>query len=124
MKSPSLPLYSISGILFSHRWSPQVNGGIDGYTRMVVYLRCSPNNHAITVYSSFLDAVRQFGLPSRVQSDQVGENIFVAQHMLEHRRDLRRSIITGASTHNQHIEYCWCDMHQDVLPPFLSLGEC
>ena len=61
------------------------------------------------MYSSFLDAVRQFGIPSRVRSDQGGENILVAQHM--HRGDGRGSIITGASTHNQRIERFWRDMH-------------
>lgn len=80
------------------------HGRIDGYTRMVVYLRCSSNNRASTVYRSFLEAVQQFGLPSRVISDQGGENILVAQHMLEHRGDERGSIITGASTHDQRIE--------------------
>ena len=97
------------------------HGGIDGYTRMVVYLRCSSNNRAETVYQSFLDAVRQNGLPSRVRSDQGGENILVAQHMLEQRGDGRGSIITGASTHNQRIERFWRDMHRCVTKLYYRL---
>ncbi len=103
------------------RWRLVTHGGIDGYTRMVVYLRCSSNNRAVTVYSSFLDAVRQFGLPSRVRSDHGGENVLVAQHMLEHRGDRRSSIITGASTHNQRIERFWRDMHRCITKVYYRL---
>ena len=79
---------------------------------MVTYLRCSTNNKASTVYELFLEAVHNFGLPSRVRSDQGRENILVAQHMLEHRGMDRGSIITGRSTHNQRIERLWRDCHQ------------
>lgn len=88
---------------------------------MIVYLKCSPNNRASTVYDSFLQAVRQFGLPSRVRSDQGRENVLVAQHMLEHRGDGRGSIITGASTHNQRIERFWRDMHRCVIKTYYRL---
>ena len=43
---------------------------------MVVYLRCSSNNRASSFYDSFSQAVQQFGLPSRVRSDQGRENVF------------------------------------------------
>ena len=58
--------------------------GIDGYSRMVVYLKCSSNNLSSTVYSLFLKAVNHYDLPSRVRSDQGRENYRVAQHMIEH----------------------------------------
>lgn len=32
------------------RWRMVVHGGIDGYTRMIIYLGCSTNNQATTVY--------------------------------------------------------------------------
>ena len=88
---------------------------------MVVYLKCSPNNRASTVYASFLQAVHQFGLPSRVRSDQGGENVLVGHYMLVHRGDARGSIITGASTHNQRIEHFWRDMHRCVIKVYYRL---
>ena len=41
---------------------------IDGYSRLVVYLKRSTNNLASTVYGSFIDATRRYGVPSRVRS--------------------------------------------------------
>ena len=103
------------------RWRLVTHGGIDGYSRMVVYLKCSSNNRSATVYSLFLEAVRQYGLPSRVRSDQGRENYKVAQHMIEHRGAERRSMITGNSVHNQRIERFWRDLHYSVTNLFYRL---
>ncbi len=59
--------------------------------------KCSDNNRASTVYTSFLQAVGQYGLPSRIRVDQGGENVQVAQHMLRHRGLNRRSVLVGSS---------------------------
>jgi len=56
------------------------------------------------VYESFLEAVQKYHLPSRVRSDQGGENMLVAQHVIESRGAKHNSIIVGASVHDQHIE--------------------
>ena len=64
------------------RWRLVTHAGIDGYSRLIVYLRCSTNNKARTVYELFIEAVHQYHLPSRVRSDQGGENILVGQHMM------------------------------------------
>lgn len=88
--------------------------GIDGYSRMVVFLHCSTNNRASTVYSHFLQATHDYGTPSRVRTDQGKENTLVAQHMLEHRGTNRGSMIVGSSVHNQRIERFWRDMHRCV----------
>lgn len=66
------------------RWKLVTHGAIDGYSRKVLYLKCSNNNRASTVYDLFLEAVYHYGLPSRVRSDQGTENVLVAQHMIEH----------------------------------------
>ena len=63
------------------RWKLVTHAGIDGFSRMVVYLKCSPNNASVTVYDLFLQAVRKFSLPSRVRSDQGGENRLVALYI-------------------------------------------
>lgn len=61
-----------------------IHGGIDGYSRKVMFLHASDNNKASTVLSSFVAAVQLFGVPKRVRSDKGGENVEVARFMLEH----------------------------------------
>jgi len=97
------------------------HAGIDGYSRVIVYIECSNNNRAQTVYSLFLRAVQQFWLPSRVRCDQGGENYSVALHMLQNRGVDRRSVIVGSSVHNQRIERLWRDLHRCVTQLFYRL---
>lgn len=76
-----------------------VHAGVDGFSRLPVYLSASNNNRAETVLSLFIDAVETFGLPSRVRSDKGGENYNVGSYMLNHpqRGPGRGSIIAGWS---------------------------
>ena len=76
---------------------------------------------ATTVYELFLVAVQQHQLPSRLRVDQGSENVLVAHHMLEKRGHDRRSVIVGASVHNQRIERLWRDMHRCVTILFYKL---
>ena len=48
----------------------------------MVYLKASANNRSKTVLQSFLSAVEECGWPSRVRSDQGGENMDVARAMI------------------------------------------
>ena len=82
------------------RWRYITHCGIDGYSRLVLFMKCSTNNRASTVLEYFVEGVRKYGLPSRVRTDQGRENMLVAQYMLEHREPGRGSIITGSSNHN------------------------
>lgn len=84
-----------------------IHGGIDGYSRVIVFLKASTNNRADTVASLFREAVDRYNLPSRVRSDQGLENIDVARIMLIKRGLNRGSIITGTLVHNQRIERLW-----------------
>lgn len=70
--------------LFSYRWNFVIHGCIDGYSRLITYLKCSDNNWADTVFQCFIDATRQYGLPRRVHSDREGENVQVVEYMLLH----------------------------------------
>ncbi len=98
-----------------------VHAAIDGFSRTVLFIKCSDNNRARTVYSHFLKAVGQYGLPSRIRVDQGGENIVVAQHMLRHRGVDRRSVLVGSSVHNQRIERLWRDSHRCATAIFYRL---
>lgn len=103
------------------RWRLVTHAGVDGYSGMIVYMRCSANNRAVTVLSLFQEAVQRHGLPSRVRSDQGTENTSVALYMLRHRGVGRGSMITGSSTHNQRIERLWRDMHRCVTVAYYRL---
>lgn len=77
-----------------------------------MFLKCSTNNQAATVLQLFLNAVREFGIPSRVRGDQGTKNIQVARYMISHPTSGpgRGSFIAGKSCHNQRIENFWRDL--------------
>lgn len=78
-----------------------IHGGLDDFSRMIVFLHASTNNRA--------SAVEHYNLPSRVRSDLGMENIEVSRFMLQERGLNRGSHITGKSVHNQRMErpgYC------------------
>lgn len=77
------------------RWNFVIIGGIDGFSRLPVMLDCTDNNTAATLLRCFLEAVRQFGLPSRVRSDKGLENVGIADFMIEKRGGNRGSMKHG-----------------------------
>ena len=88
---------------------------------MVVFVKCSTNNQASTVYELFLAAIQQYGLPSRIRCDQGRDNRLIAQHMIHHRGINHRSALVGSSVHNQRIKRFWRDMHRCVIQTFYQL---
>ena len=90
-------------------WRLVTHGGIDGFSRTIVYLKCSNNNRALTVLSAFTEAVRNHGLPCKVRSDLGGENVAVWQYMVE-QHESESAVITGSSTRNERVERLWRDV--------------
>ncbi|KAJ4945991.1 hypothetical protein JOQ06_023669, partial [Pogonophryne albipinna] len=76
-------------------------GGVDGYSRKVMYLGASTNNRASTAYGFFLEATQRHGVPLRVRGDQGVENVQIARFMFSVRSTDRGSFISGKSVHNQ-----------------------
>nr|XP_046256031.1 uncharacterized protein LOC124065051 [Scatophagus argus] len=114
-------VYGIDGNHKLIRWRFVIHGGVDGFSRLVVYLTAAGNNRAITVLESFKTAVEQYGLPSRVRSDKGGENADVAEFMIRSRGTDRNSHITGRSVHNQRIERMWRDVYEHTLDLFYQI---
>jgi hypothetical protein len=61
----------------------------------VVGLRTSTNNWATTVLEVFLDAVSEYGAPSRLRGDRGGENVAVSTCMILLRGRNRASFMWG-----------------------------
>ena len=116
-------LWHIDGYHKLIRWRIVVHGGIDGYSRLPVYLHASTDNKADTVLNCFQSAVQLHGLPSRVRCDKGGENVKVSQFMLSHplRGPGRNSCITGRSVHNQRIERFWRELYPACIAIYYTL---
>ena len=116
-------LWHIDGYHKLIRWRLVIHGAIDGFSRLIIFLKVPPNNKAETVLAAFLRGVEQYGLPSRVRMDMGGENTLIARYMIEHpeRGPGRGSAITGRSTHNQRIERLWRDLFSGCISFFYSL---
>ena len=112
-------------IINHHRYCLVIHGCVDGYSRRIIYVRCCYNNRADTVLNLFTSGIQECGLPSWVRSDRGGENVRVAQFMLEHplRGAGRGSFITGRSVHNQRIERLWRDVFNQCTVLFNRLFQ-
>ena len=97
-----------------------IRGGVDGFSRLIVFLQSSTNNRAGTVLQLFLEAVESYNLPSRVRGYRGLENIAVGRFMTGARGPNRGSI-TGNSVHNQQIERLWREVNRVVVSRFLNI---
>lgn len=102
-------------------WRFVIHGGIDGYSRLIVYLGCGNNNRASTVLSLFRQSIITWGLPSRVRADDGGENIAVGDLMIQYRGDGRGTFITGPSVQNTRIERLWHEVVHCILYMFKNI---
>ena len=97
------------------RWRFVFHGCIDGYSRVVTFLKCSTNNRADTVLDSFLGCLSTYTTPLRIRTDQGLENIQVARWMFNKYGVSKRPVLTGLSVHNQRIERLWRDLGTYVV---------
>ena len=90
------------------RWRFVTHGGIDGYSRTVVFLRFSTHSEARTVFSVFTDAVQERDLPDSVWTDLGRENVDIWCYMVEQHSSIS-AVITACYAHNERIEHLWLE---------------
>ena len=98
-----------------------VHGAIDGFSRLITYLRCSDNNRASTGLDCFLDGVSEYGMPARIRTDKGGENVDIWQYMVDIRGENNHPYLAGSSVHNCRIERLWRDVRSSVLSTYLAV---
>ena len=103
-------LWHIDGHHSLINWGFVIHGCINGYSRLICFLKCSTNNRKETVESLFLQSVQKYSWPSRIRTDHGGENVLVWEHMITFRGSGRGSVLVGSSTRNQRIERLWRDV--------------
>lgn len=113
-------VWHLDGLHKMVRWKFVVHGGIDGYSRLIVFLSCATNNRALTVLEQFNTAVEHYGWPLHVRTDHGGENSQVWHAMTQH-HNTERSVIAGSSVHNERIERMWRDINRIVSSQFREM---
>ena len=103
-------LWHIDGYHSLIRWGFVIHGCIDGYSRLIRFLKCSTNNRKETVQDLFLQSVEKYLWPSRIPTDHGGENVLVWERMIGFRGHDRGSALIGTSSRNQRIERLWRDV--------------
>ena len=97
-------LWHIDGNHKLIRWRMVLHHAVDGFSRLIVFCRCSTNNRAATILSLYQEAVRQYGRPFRVRTDHGGENVAVWNDMVNAWGEEARPVVVVSSVHNQRIE--------------------
>ncbi|KAJ7986673.1 hypothetical protein DPEC_G00342320 [Dallia pectoralis] len=103
------------------RYGFVILGGIDGFSRKIMFLGCATNNKASTALHFFLMSVEKYGFPLRVRGDQGVENVDIARCMFTIRGCGRGSFLSGKSVHSQRIERLWRDVWMAVSNLYYGL---
>ncbi|XP_062851902.1 uncharacterized protein LOC134314975 isoform X2 [Trichomycterus rosablanca] len=103
------------------RFNIVVFGGVDGFSRKIMYLGAATNNLSSTALTFFQESVDRFGFPLRVRADQGVENVQIARFMFTVRGTGRSSFISGKSVHNQRIERLWRDVWTAVTSVYYDV---
>ena len=96
------------------RYGMVTHGCIDGRTRTITWIQIANDNLATTPLRCFREAIKEYGVPSRMRGDYGGENVLVADAMIQLRGTNRGSYLCGSSRFNTRIERTWRDVRRVV----------
>lgn len=116
-------LWHIDGCHKGAKYGIVVHGGIDGFSRTVVFLRASNNNLPATMKTAYMEGVGKYGTPRTVRCDKGGENVDVGYYQVAMHGTGRGTFIAGPSTRNQRIERLWRDSTEKTLHFYLCYFE-
>ena len=103
------------------RYRMVIHCGIDGFSRLITFLRCSDNNRAVVVLELFRAATTYLGFPLHVRTDHGGENVKVWDAMYAHYGSDVHPVLTGRSVHNQRAERNNRDLNNCITTPFKDI---
>lgn len=96
----------------TRRYGWVIHGGIDGYSRFLVWLRAVNHNRASVPRELFRDAVLRWGAWRNIRADFGGENIGVKRLVAKIDAAGQPSVyIAARSVHNQRIERYWREFY-------------
>lgn len=106
------------------RYGLPISGCVDGFSRRIIWLRCSSsNNDPAVIGSYYLDSVDGLQLcPSRIRSDRGSENSIVSALQCCLSGNMFSNIF-GSSTSNQRIESLWAILRKNLSQWFIELME-
>lgn len=78
------------------KWKFIVSGGIYGFSRVTVFLKCEDDNKVDTVFKCFMEGVKNSGVPLCVRRDKGMEKGKIADFMIEKRGSFRMLFTTSA----------------------------
>ncbi|KAJ8310052.1 hypothetical protein KUTeg_011917 [Tegillarca granosa] len=103
------------------RWGIVVHGAIDGYSRLIPFMRASTYNTSKAAACFFVEGVKNYGVPSRVRADNGTEYVDTGRFIVEVNGEDRWSFLTGPSVHNQRMERLWRDVYMKVIDTYYKL---
>lgn len=102
------------------KWKIVIHGAIDGFTRLIVFLKAGNSNSSKNVLKAFINGIYankhiNGKLPYSIRFDKGMENVLVADLMIQFRGEGNDAVLVGKSIHNQRIERVWVDVKTNVV---------
>ena len=115
-------IYHIDGNDKLKKWGICIHGGIDGFSRKLLWLKAATtNNNPIVIANYFLQSIKTNGFtPKILRMDKRTENVY-CENIQVFLTNNQESFIYAKSTHNQRIEAFWSRLKKFRLSWWIHL---